>query len=71
MSAHEYRQMEPAALRAELENRRREVLETRCRIALGEDVRPHHMQELRKTIARLLTVLREMEGPETARGDSE
>jgi ribosomal protein L29 len=62
--------MESAALRAELENRRREVLETRCRIALGEDVRPHHMNDLRKTIARILTVLREKEGPEAVRGES-
>lgn len=59
MKALEMRSMEPAALQAEIENLRRELLELRCKVALGEDVRPHRLREIRKEIARMLTILRE------------
>ena len=62
MKATEFRGMEPAGLRSEIEKRRRELLDLRCQAALGEDVRPHRMKELRKDVARLMTVLREKEG---------
>ena len=59
MKAVEMRAMEPAALVAEVEKLRRELLELRCKVALGEDVRPHRVKEIRKEIARLLTILGE------------
>ena len=59
MKALEMRSMEPAALQAETENLRRELLELRCKVALGEDVRPHRLKEIRKEIARMMTILRE------------
>lgn len=59
MKAMEMRSMEPAALLAETEKLRRELLELRCKIALGEDVRPHRIGEIKKEIARMLTVLAE------------
>ncbi|MCL2001233.1 MAG: 50S ribosomal protein L29 [Planctomycetes bacterium] len=61
MKAEEMRSMEPAALLAEVEKLRRELLELRCKIVLGEDVRPHRVKESKKEIARLLTVLAEKE----------
>ena len=62
MKALEMRGLEPAALLAEIEKLRRELLELRCKIALGEDVRPHRVKEVRREIARMLTILGEKEG---------
>lgn len=62
MKALEIRGMEPAALLAEIEKLRRELLELRCKVALGEDVRPHRVKEIRREIARMLTILGEKEG---------
>ncbi len=59
MKAVEMRAMEPAALEAEIENMRKELLELRCKVALGEDVRPHRLNELKREIARMLTILGE------------
>ncbi len=59
MKAEEIRAMEPAAIDVEIEKNRRELLELRCKIALGEDVRPHRVKELKKEVARLMTVLGE------------
>ncbi len=61
MKAVEMRSMEPAALLAEVEKLRRELLELRCKVALGEDVRPHRVREIKREIARMLTVLAEKE----------
>lgn len=57
MKAEEMRSMEAGALEMEVENLRRELLELRCKIALGEDVRPHRVGEVKKEIARMLTIL--------------
>ena len=62
MMASEIRPMEPAAIRAEIEKKRREMLDLRCQMALGEEVHAHRLKAARKDIARLLTVLREKEG---------
>ena len=62
MLASEIRDMEPAAIQAEVERLRREVLELRCQIALGKEVKANRLREARKDIARLKTVLREKEG---------
>ncbi len=66
MKAVEMRSMESAALLAEIENLRKELLELRCKVALGEDVRPHRVKEIRREIARMLTVLGEKEEGVTA-----
>ena len=59
MKVLEMRSMEPAVLSAEVEKLRRELLELRCKVALGEDVRPHRLRQIRKEIARILTILGE------------
>ena len=59
MKAVDMRAMEPAAMESEIEKMRRELLELRCKVALGEDVRPHRVRELRREIARMLTILGE------------
>ena len=61
MNAVEMRGMESAALLAEIEKLRKELLELRCKVALGEDVRPHRVKEIRREIARMFTVLGEKE----------
>lgn len=57
MKVTEMRALEPAALNQEIEKLRRELLELRCKVALGEDVRPHRVGEVKREIARMLTVL--------------
>ena len=59
MKAVDMRAMEQAALMTEIEKLRRELLELRCKVALGEDVRPHRVKEIKREIARMLTVLGE------------
>lgn len=59
MKADEIRSLEPAAIENEVEKLRRELLELRCKVALGEDVRPHRVREVKREIARLLTILGE------------
>ena len=61
MKAQEYRGLEEAALRAQVEKTRKELLDLRCQVSLGEEVRPHQVAELRRDIARMQTVLRERE----------
>ena len=62
MKAREFRGLAPAALRNDLETKRKELLDLRCQVALGEEVHPHRLREVRRDIARLLTVLGEKEG---------
>ena len=62
MKAREFRGLAPAALRSDLETKRKELLDLRCQVALGEEVHPHRLREVRRDIARLLTVLGEKEG---------
>ncbi len=59
MKASEVRSLEVAAIEQEVEKLRRELLELRCKVALGEDVRPHRVREIKREIARMLTVLGE------------
>lgn len=59
MKAEEIRSLEPAAIETEVEKLRRELLELRCKVALGEDVRPHRVREIKREIARLLTIMGE------------
>lgn len=59
MKASEMRSLEPAAIETEVEKLRRELLEIRCKVALGEDVRPHRVREIKREIARMLTILGE------------
>ncbi len=61
MKAKEFRNMDLVALDEELEKRQRDLLNLRCQVALGEEVRPHQVSELRKDIARIKTVKRELE----------
>ena len=56
MKVDEIRSLAPAAIMTEVDKLRRELLELRCKIALGEDVRPHRVKEIKKEIARMLTI---------------
>jgi len=58
-----FRQMSDAELVQELENAYRELFNLRQQKAIGKGAveRPHRIAELRKTIARIKTLLRERE----------
>lgn len=58
-----FRQMSDTELVQELENAYRELFNLRQQKAIGKGVveRPHRIAELRKTIARIKTLLRERE----------
>lgn len=66
MSAQEFRNLEPEALAAEEDKARRELLDLRCQVALGEEVHPHQLKALRKKIARMETVKTEKKAAATA-----
>lgn len=59
MKAQEYRNLDEAALDAEADKNRRELLELRCQVALGEEVHPHRIKNLRRDIARMMTIKNE------------
>ncbi len=61
MKASEMRDMEPAVIHAEVEKLRRQLLELRFKVELGEEVRPSLVRETKRDMARYLTVLREKE----------
>lgn len=59
MKAQEYRNLDEATMDAEIDKNRRELLDLRCQVALGEEVHPHRIQDLRRDIARMMTVKNE------------
>ena len=61
VKAIEFKQMDPVALDEELDKHQRDLLNLRCQVALGEEVHPHQVRKLRKNIARIKTVKRELE----------
>jgi large subunit ribosomal protein L29 len=60
------RLMSDAELTSELERIRRELLNLRCRIALGEEVKGSDVSKCRRDIARILTVQRERQASSEA-----
>ncbi len=59
MKISEIRSMEEAAILAEIEGKKKELLEMRCKVALGDEINPMQLKQLRKDIARMKTVLAE------------
>ena len=66
MKISEIRGMEDAAIVAEIQAKKKELLEMRCKVALGDEVNPMQLKQLRKDIARMKTVL-----VETSKADQE
>ncbi|MBN2711448.1 MAG: 50S ribosomal protein L29 [Planctomycetes bacterium] len=66
MKASEYRNMESAAIEAEISKNRKDLMNLRCQVALGEEVHPHQIRNLKKDIARMSTVLAEKNNAEAA-----
>jgi large subunit ribosomal protein L29 len=50
-----------AELQSDLEKMQRELLNLRCRSALGEEINPMDAKAARRDIARIRTILRERE----------
>jgi ribosomal protein L29 len=56
------RRLNEVELASERERTRRDLLNLRCRVAIGEEVKPGEIKTARRTIARVLTVEREKTG---------
>lgn len=59
MRLDEIRGKDDADLELILQQSRRKLFDFRFTVATGENERPHEARELRKTVARILTVLEE------------
>ncbi len=68
MKATELRRMDAPELNNELEKTRRGLLNLRCRVSMGEEVKPGEIKAARREIARILTVQRERAAAENAGG---
>lgn len=57
--AGEFRGMEEAALLTGIDEKKKQLLELRCKVAVGDEVNPNQMGIIRTEIARMMTVLNE------------
>lgn len=64
MKAQDVRTMDDGAIQADIDKTRRELLDLRCQVALGEEVHPHRIRGLRRDLARMLTVQSEKKAAE-------
>lgn len=71
MNATELRAMNDAELDSEMEKTRRELLNLRCRSALGEEIKADAVKAARRDIARILTVQNERQGATAQAGEAE
>lgn len=55
MKIEEIRAMGDDVLQDSIQTRKKELLEVRCKVALGEEVHPHLIREYRRDIARMMT----------------
>lgn len=70
MKASDLRGMADAELESELETLKREILNLRCRSALGEEIKSDAVRAARRDIARILTVQNERRRGAVAAGDT-
>lgn len=56
----EIRNMSSEEIAKSVEEKKKELLELRCSVALGDDVNPMQVKNLRREIARMLTIDNEM-----------
>jgi len=64
MKASEIRKMSKDEINAKIIELKQELFELRMKQATGNLDKPHKINELRKTVARLKTVLNEIDGSE-------
>lgn len=64
MKASEIRKMSTEEIEKKIVDLKKELFDLRMRQASGTLEKPHKINELRKTIARLKTVLNELDGSE-------
>ena len=64
MKASEIRKMSKDEINAKITELKQELFELRMKQATGNLDKPHKINELRKTVARLKTVLNEIDGSE-------
>jgi len=69
MDAKDLRKKSPAELREELIKLRREQFNLRMAAAAGQPARPDQYGKVRKNLARVKTVLRELGGARSAGGE--
>lgn len=71
MKTSDIRLMSDAELESEVEKTRRELLQMRCRLSLGEEVKSSEVKTLRRDIARLLTVQQQRKAQQPQEAGSE
>jgi len=59
MKAGEIRGMDEASIITGVEARKKQLLEMRCQVVVGGDVKPAQIRTVKREIARMLTVLNE------------
>jgi large subunit ribosomal protein L29 len=68
MKIQEFRNLDDASLQVEVDKGKRELLDLRCQVALGEEVHPHRLKAVRRDIARMRTVQTEKQAAVAAEG---
>lgn len=59
LKAGEFRGLEEAALLTGIDEKKKQLLELRCKVAIGDEVNVNQMKVIRAEIARMMTVLNE------------
>ncbi|WP_293172805.1 50S ribosomal protein L29 [Oceanithermus sp.] len=59
MKLNEMRNLSPEELREQVREKKRELMDLRFQASIGQLAQNHRIRETKRTIARLLTVLRE------------
>ncbi len=59
LKAGEFRGLDEAAILTGINDKKKQLLELRCKVAVGDEVNPNQMRVIRTEIARMMTVLNE------------
>lgn len=71
MNASDIRLLSDVELESEIDKAKRDLLNMRCRIGLGEEVKPGEVKSTRRDIARMKTIQRQRQMEQTQSAGSE
>lgn len=69
MKAEEIRGMDDAAIKTDIADKKKKLLELRCSVAMGDEVNPAQLKTIRRDVARMKTILNQKEAAK-AGGDN-
>ncbi|GHS92213.1 hypothetical protein FACS1894139_15220 [Planctomycetales bacterium] len=67
MKPGEIRAMSEAAILSDIADKQKKILETRCAVAMGDEVNAADLKKMKRDVARLYTIKREKELSEGAK----